>query len=53
MKPWLGNNELIWNGTYEGEPAPQGEYALTLRLGDETRFHVHCHRPLCPVPESY
>lgn len=31
-----GYNELIWNGTYEGEPAPQGEYALTLRLGDET-----------------
>lgn len=48
-----GYNELIWNGTYEGEPAPQGEYALTLRPGGRNRFHVHCHRPLCPVPESY
>ena len=33
-----GYNELIWNGTYEGEPAPQGEYALTLRLDDARKI---------------
>ncbi len=31
-----GYNEMIWNGTYEGVPAPRGEYTLTLRLGEET-----------------
>lgn len=31
-----GTNELIWNGTYEGVPAPEGSYHLTVRLGDET-----------------
>ena len=31
-----GYNEMVWNGTYEGVPAPRGEYTLTLRLGEET-----------------
>ena len=31
-----GTNELIWNGTHEGVPAPEGSYHLTVRLGDET-----------------
>ena len=30
-----GTNELIWNGTHEGVPAPEGSYHLTVRLGDE------------------
>lgn len=31
-----GRNELWWNGTYQGIAAPEGTYALTVRLGGET-----------------
>ena len=29
-----GRNQLYWNGTWQGEPAPEGEYTLMLRMGD-------------------
>ena len=32
---FAGRNELYWNGTWQGIPAPAGRYALTVRLGDE------------------
>lgn len=32
---FAGRNELYWNGTWQGVPAPMGSYALTVRLGDE------------------
>ena len=31
-----GHNALWWNGTYQGVPAPQGEYLLVLSLNGET-----------------
>ena len=31
-----GYNALWWNGTYQGVPAPQGEYQLVLTLNGET-----------------
>ena len=31
-----GYNALWWNGTYQGVPAPQGEYRLVLTLNGET-----------------
>ena len=30
-----GANQLWWNGTYMGVPAPAGEYLLTLRLAED------------------
>ncbi len=43
-----GYNEFIWNGTYEGVPAPAGMYNLTVRLGEETvstALHVGEYAP--------
>ena len=31
-----GHNALWWNGTYQGVPAPQGDYLLVLSLNGET-----------------
>lgn len=31
-----GENRLWWNGTYQGAPAPQGEYQLVVNLNGET-----------------
>lgn len=33
---FAGHNELYWNGTWQGAPAPEGSFALTVRLGEET-----------------
>lgn len=43
-----GTNELIWNGTYEGVPAPEGTFHLTVRLGEETSsvpIHIGPYAP--------
>ncbi len=31
-----GSNTLWWNGTYQGAPAPEGSYLLTVQMGDQT-----------------
>ena len=43
-----GTNELIWNGTHEGVPAPEGTFHLTVRLGEETSsvpIHIGPYAP--------
>ena len=35
-KASAGRNELWWNGTWQGVPAPEGSYTLTVELNGET-----------------
>ena len=32
---WAGHNEIRWDGTWQGVPAPEGDYFLTVRQGED------------------
>ena len=43
-----GRNELWWNGTWQGIPAPEGSYTLTVEIAGETAsapIHVGAYAP--------
>ena len=47
-KASAGRNELWWNGTWQGVPAPEGSYTLTVELNGETAtapIHVGAYAP--------